>query len=527
MEHDAVQPIRTRQKIFSLAGVGLAAMALTATPAMAFAATTPAASSTAQATQAASGPELIISTAAGKLYSIDPSNPDPCQNVPGGYSSYSANSPITMTPDGTVWTSAWPQYSNLADIGTYNPASVNWATDANPLGPEPPHYVAGLLAMNPTIGLGTGYYSSTLMMVNFTTGKWQDIGSLQQSPADGMAWATNGDLLMAGTDNHIYRLPATVLNSAINGNPVKTGDWLDLGAVNVPSSVTWYNPFSWGSKGSEVYGLATGPDGTLYVATKTAGIYTLAANNVPTTSDSGRVLQLSGLRSLPSGDCSFGGSNIQGMTITNSTLFAPAASDSAVSLSGTAGTPISGAITSSLVQAPVTVSAPANSLPAGVTLASDGTLSGTPVTAGTTTATVKVCGQDTCVNRPVTLTIASSAAPTGQKPPPADPSMTLSGSANAPISGTLPGSAAAAPSTFTVTDPSQLPQGVSIDASGNLMGIPTAAGNYAIPVKACNATGCSTGTVALSIGPDQSPCVQKPTTVAFHDVLAHLEFAQF
>jgi hypothetical protein len=515
----------TRRKIGIVAGAGLTAMVLAATPAMA--ATTPAASPTAQATPTAPGAQLILSTGAGKLYSVDPSNSDPCQNVPGGFSSYSANSPITMTPDGTVWTAAWPQYSNLADIGTYNPASVNWATDANPLGPEPPHYVAGLLAMNPTVGLATGYYSSTLMAVSFKTGEWHDIGSLQQSPADGMAWATNGDLLVAGTDNHIYRLPSAVLTSALNGNPVKSGDWLDLGEAVVPSSVHWYNPFSWGSKGSEIYGLATGPDGTLYVATKSAGIYTLASNNVPTTSDSDRALQLSGLRSLPNGDCSFGGSNIQGMTITGDTLFAPAASDSAVSLSGTAGTPISGSITSSLVQAPVTVSAPANSLPTGVTLASNGTLSGTPVTAGTTTVTVKICGQDTCVTRPVTLTIASAAAPAGQKPPPADPTLTLSGSANAPISGTLPGSAAAAPSTFTVTDPSQLPPGVSIDPSGNLMGIPTAAGNYTIPVKACNATGCSTGSVALSIGPDQSPCAQKPTTVAFRDVMAHLDFVRF
>src|SRR5271154_3665683 len=301
----------TRRKIGIVAGAGLPALAPPPPPAMA--ATTPTASSTTQATPAAPGPELILSTGAGKLYSIDPSNSDPCQNVPGGFSSYSANSPITMTPDGTVWTAAWPQYSNLADIGTYNPASVNWATDANALGPEPPHYVAGLLAMNPTTGLGTGYYSSTLMMVNFKTGEWQDIGSLHQSPADGMTWATNGDLLVAGTDNHIYRLPSAVVTSAINGNPVKSGDWLDLGEAVVPSSVQWYNPFSWGSKGSQIYGLATGPDGTLYVATKTAGIYMLASNNVPTTSDSGRSLQLVGLRSLPSGDCSFGGSNVQGM----------------------------------------------------------------------------------------------------------------------------------------------------------------------------------------------------------------------
>jgi hypothetical protein len=535
MEHDAVQ--LTRRKISSVAGItaaGLAAVAFAAlgTPgAAAMAATMPAAP-VAQATPATSasgtGPELIISTGTGKLYSVDPSNPDLCQNVPGGTSSYSADSPITMTPDGTVWTAAWPAYSNLVNIGTYNPASVDWATDTNPLGVAPPHYVAGLLAMSPTLGLGTGYYSSTLMTVNFKTGTWKDVGSLPMTPADGLTWATNGDLIMAGTNNHLYRLPAAVLASAINGNGVKSGDWLDLGTAVVPSSVVWFNPLTWSGRGSDVYGLATGPDGTLYVATRDVGIYTLAPNNVPTTSGPSRALQLNPLRSFPGGTCSFSGDNIQGMTITGDTLFAPTTTDSAVAVSGTAGAPISGTITSSMVQAPVTVSAAANALPAGVTLASNGTLSGTPVTAGTTTVTVKICGQDTCVTRPVTLAIAAAAAPAGQKPPPADPTMTLSGSASAPISGTLPGSAAAAPSTFTVTSPSQLPPGVSIDPSGNLMGIPSTAGTYPIPVKACNATGCTTGTVTITVGPDQSPCAQKPaSTVAFHNMLAHLDYVRF
>ena len=70
----------------------------------------------------------------------------------------------------------------------------------------------------------------------------------------------------------------------------------------------------------------------------------------------------------------------------------------------------------------------------------------------------------------------------------------------------------------------QLPPGVSIDQNGNLMGIPTGAGNYTIPVKACNATGCTTGSVTLTIGPDQTPCAQNPaSTVAL--VTAHTRIA--
>jgi hypothetical protein len=551
MEHDAVQLTRRKlSRVVSITAAGLAATAFTTMPAIA--ATVSSAAPAAAVSGTTSGPQLIISTSSGNVYTVDPSSTDICQDQPAGNSAYSAKSPVTVLPDGSVWTAAWPEYSNLVKIGTYTPASVNWVTDKYPLGAAPVHYVAGLLAMNQTWGVATGYYSSTLMSVNFKTGELADIGDLPDSPADGMTWATNGDLLMAGTDDHIYRLPAAVLTSAMNGTYSDASDWLDLGKAVTPSTVKWYNPFSWSNSGADVYGLATGPDGTVYVATKTAGLFSLAPNNVARTADPSRALQLNPLRAFPSGNCGFSGGDIEGMTMTGETLFAPATTDAATSVSATLGTPVTGTIGSTLVQAPATVSAAANTLPPGVTLAPNGTLSGTPASAGTTTATIKICGTDTCVNRQVTFTVAAAPAPApvtpptpvtppvtpptpvappaNTTPPPADPSMTMSGSVSAPISGTLPGSAAAAPSTFTVTDPTQLPPGVSIDSGGNLMGIPSKAGTYAIPVKACNATGCTAGTTTLTIGPDQSPCAQNPaaaSTVAFRDTLAHLDYSVF
>jgi len=517
-----------------MTAAGLAATAFTTMPALA-----------ATGALTATGPQLIISTSSGKVYTVDPSSSDDCQNTPDGTSAHSSDSPITMLPDGHVWTSVWHEDSNLVSIGSYDPGSVNWVTDANPLGPEGLHDVAGLLAITNTWGVATGYYSDTLMLVNFDTGAMTDIGALPQSPADGLTWATNGDLLMAGNNDYIYRLPGAVLTSALDGRPVRSGDWLDLGDAVTPSTVRWYNPFSWGNGGAKVYGLATGPDGTLYVGTKDAGLYTLAPNNVPATADSSRALQLNPLRAFPSGKCSYSGGDIEGMTMTDETQSAPAASDSAVSVSGTLGKPISGTVSSTLVQPPVTVSAAPGSLPDGVTVAPDGTLSGTPAKAGTSTARIRICGSDTCVTRQVTLAIADATAATagagagagagasgqsaGQKPPPADPAMSLPGSVGAPLNWPLPGSSGSAPSAFTVTDPTKLPQGVSINASGNLMGIPATAGTYAIPVKACNSAGCTTGTVTLAIGPDQSPCSQNPataTTVAFRDVLAHVSYLE-
>ena len=163
------------------------------------------------------------------MYTVGPSSSDDCQNTPAGTSAYTSDSPITMLPDGQVWTSVWHQDSNLVNVGSYDPASVNWVSDANPLGPEGLHDVARLLAISNTWGVATGYYSDTLMSVNFKTGAMTDIGSLPQSPADGLTWATNGDLLMAGNNDYIYRLPAAVLTSALGGTPVKSSDWLNLG----------------------------------------------------------------------------------------------------------------------------------------------------------------------------------------------------------------------------------------------------------------------------------------------------------
>lgn len=495
----------------------------------------------------APGEQLILSTYDGHVYTVDPSSTDACQNQPAGISSLSAQSPITMTPDGTVWTSAWDDSSRLGKVGTYNLSSTAWANGSQWWGQPAIHDISGLLAMNATTGVATGYYSSTLMSVNFKTGDFVDIGDLPASPGDGLTWAANGDLLMAGYANHIWRLPASVLQSALSGNAVKASDWLDLGSVSAEewSNSKWYNPFTWGgtaqtawynpftwgdsSSSDHVYGLATGTDGTLYVGMKYGKMFTLTSNNVATTADSKRVLQVEGLRNLTSGNCSFSGSEIQGMTNTAATLWAPAATGtSPSSLTGTAGQPITGAVTSSQVKAPVTVTADPATLPAGVSIGADGTVSGTPVAGGNATGRVKVCGQDTCVWQNVNFKIGgsnSNGTDNGntQKPPPADPTMTLNGSANAPVSGSLPGNSAAAPSTFTVTDPSKLPPGVSIDGNGNLMGIPTTAGNYSIPVKACNATGCTTGTVKLTIGPDQTPCAQNPAA-AVTLVTAHTRF---
>jgi hypothetical protein len=465
----------------------------------------------------AADPQLILSTTTGNMYTIDPANTtDACQHVNVGNSVWTEYSPITIAPDGNVYTSNWGTEGDLGVVGPYTQSSANWANAGRQIGGAAPHDVAGILALDNDTAVATGAYTHVLMKVDLRTGNYTDIGDLPGSPDNGMTWAPDGDLLITvGSGNYLYRLPASVLTGALNGGPaVLTSDWLNLGYLGTEAPARWYNPFSWGSTGyGNVYGLATGPDGSLYYAAKGGQIYQLT--RIPRTDDSSRSLKGTKIRDF-NGGCDYSGDLTTGMTIDGQWLWAPAATDTPVNIAATAGQPVSGIVTSSTVIPPVSVLVDPATLPAGVSIGTDGTISGTPVAAGNTTARVKVCGQDSCVWKNVVFDVSpggtDGSGGTGhtgaQKPPPADPTMTLNGSANAPVSGTLPGSAAAAPSTFTVTDPAQLPKGVSIDSSGNLMGIPTSAGTYSIPVKACNATGCTTGTVTLTIGPDQSPCDQ-------------------
>jgi hypothetical protein len=96
-----------------------------------------------------------------------------------------------------------------------------------------------------------------------------------------------------------------------------------------------------------------------------------------------------------------------------------------------------------------------------------------------------------------------AAAATG----PADPSAVFGGTVNQPITGSLPGATAA---TFSITDPTLLPPGMSITATGTVTGIPAADGIYSVPVSACVATLCAAGTVSFTIAPDTAPCDNAP-----------------
>ncbi len=135
--------------------------------------------------------------------------------------------------------------------------------------------------------------------------------------------------------------------------------------------------------------------------------------------------------------------------------------------------------------APYTYAVTIGSLPAGLTLASDGTLSGTATAAGTFNFTVTATDSSTgtgpfSIGSGVTLVVD---APTILIAPATLPNGTF----NIPYSQTVTASGGTAPYSYAVTAGS-LPNGLSLSSTGALSGTPTQAGDYPITITATDST---------------------------------------
>jgi len=152
-----------------------------------------------------------------------------------------------------------------------------------------------------------------------------------------------------------------------------------------------------------------------------------------------------------------------------------------------AGTAYSQSFVATGGAAPYSYAVIAGALPGGLTLATDGTLAGTPVSVGTFNITISVT--DSTSGTPATLTQAYSLEVTA-------PALAL-----APAAGALPtatagttyaqtfsGSGGIAPYSYAVTAGS-LPTGLTLSTSGELSGVATAAGTYNVTVTVTDSTG--------------------------------------
>ncbi|MBQ9566353.1 MAG: putative Ig domain-containing protein [Synergistaceae bacterium] len=151
------------------------------------------------------------------------------------------------------------------------------------------------------------------------------------------------------------------------------------------------------------------------------------------------------------------------------------------------------------------------SLPGGLTLGSDGVISGTPTAAGTFTFTVKATSAaGNSVTKTLSITI-KQASPSGTKPVIAAnniPNIPV----NTDFSITFAVSAGSTPITWELIG-GNLPDGLSLASNGTLSGKPTKAATYRFTLKAQNAYGFATQQFQVTIeSASSSPVVPVITT---------------
>ncbi len=147
-----------------------------------------------------------------------------------------------------------------------------------------------------------------------------------------------------------------------------------------------------------------------------------------------------------------------------------------------------------------------STLPAGVSLAANGVLSGTPTVSGSFPITVVVTDANGCIGTSATYTLTIACQTISVTNP-----ATNTGTVSAAFSQTFTQSGAHVSATFTTA--SALPSGLSLSSAGVLSGIPTQPGSFPIVVMVTDANGCtgagSTYTLTISC---QTISVTNPAT---------------
>ena len=149
-----------------------------------------------------------------------------------------------------------------------------------------------------------------------------------------------------------------------------------------------------------------------------------------------------------------------------------------------------------------------SALPTGLTLAANGTLSGTPTQSGSFPITVTVTDSSGCTGTSPTYTLVIGCQTITVTNP-----ATATGTANSAFSQTF--TAANTVGAVTFTTASALPAGIALAANGTLSGTPTQTGSFPITVQATDANGCSgTGATYNLIINCQTITVTNPATTS-------------
>jgi hypothetical protein len=147
---------------------------------------------------------------------------------------------------------------------------------------------------------------------------------------------------------------------------------------------------------------------------------------------------------------------------------------------------------------PYTYAVVGGAFPPGLSLSSDGHITGTPTKAGTYTFYIRQtdnCGPEGEGNAPFVITIEGGA------PPLAVTSGALAnGEADLAYSATLTAAGGAASRNWSVTA-GQLPPGLTLSSDGRLSGTPTTAGTYTFTATVSDGTNSSSKSLSLTIIP--------------------------
>ena len=145
---------------------------------------------------------------------------------------------------------------------------------------------------------------------------------------------------------------------------------------------------------------------------------------------------------------------------------------------------------------PYTWSVTGGALPAGLTLAANGSLTGTPNAAGAFSFTVQAAdSNNVAVSAALAVTIAGALGIS-------TPAALNSGSLNSTYSQSLAASAGVSPYTWSLTS-GPLPPGLKLSPAGALTGSPTATGTYSFTAKVADSLGATASrqfTIVIALG---------------------------
>jgi len=392
---------------------------------------------------------------------------------------------------------------------------------------------AGILSGTPTAGgvfnfavtatdssTGTGPFSSSPRGYTLTVGAATIAITPTSLPVASVAAAYSETLIASGgTMPYSYAvtsgaLPAGLTLSVtgiLSGTPTAAGTF-NFTVTATDSSTGTGAPYS----GSQAYTLTVGAPtiaitpatlpgaqvATAYSQTLAASggtapyTYAVTAGALPTGLILNSVGALSGLPTATgifnftitatdaAGGGPYSGTKAYSITVTApTTLIAPSILPNAA-----VAVPYNQAVSASGGIAPYSYTITAGALPAGLTLSSLGTVSGTPTAGGTFNFTITATGSSTGTGAPHTGSRAYTlvvAAPTVVLSPVTLPNST-GGTA---YSQTITSAGGTAPYTYSITS-GALPPGLSFNSAGVLSGTPTAAGSFNFTV---NGTDSSTG----------------------------------